>query len=231
MKQNSFAPINPEKYFIHTLWYLMIPCDTQWYFVIPCDTLWYLVILYDTLWYLVILCDTLWYFVMPCDTLCYLVILRDTLWYFVMPCDTLWYLVILRDTLWCLVILCDTLWYLMIPWDTSWYLLILFDTLWYVLCLVTLRVLKPGTDTKICERNLCHLIWWVYGRTDRHDIGVTSLKTPVKRYSDCVSMWCDHKLCVLNQLSPNRALYIWATRHLNLFLHQKLSRCMTVFRS
>ena len=27
------------------------------------------------------------------------------------------------------------------------------------------------------------------------------------RYSDCVSMWYDHKLCVLNQLSPNRALY------------------------
>ena len=121
MKQNSCTLINPEKYFIHTLWYLMIPCDTLWYFVI------------------MIPCDTFWYFVIP----------WDTLWYLVIPCDTLWCLVILWDTLWYFVILCDTLGYLVMPCDT----------LWYVLCLVTLRVLKPCTDSKIREPNLCYLIW------------------------------------------------------------------------
>ena len=57
----------------------------------------------------------------------------DTLcWDSVEPCDSC-------DTLWCLVIPCDSL--------------------WYVLYLVTPRVLKPCTDTKIRKPNLCHLIW------------------------------------------------------------------------
>ena len=97
--------------------------------------------------------------------------------------NTLWYSV----TFWYSVTLCDTLWCLLIPCDAV---------------LVMLRVLKPCTDTKICEPNWCHLIS-VYGITDRHDIEVTPL-----RYSGCVSMWCHHKLCVLNELSPNRALYM-----------------------
>ena len=127
-------------------------------------------------------------------------------------CDTLWYfgyLAILCDycVLWYLVILCDALWYFVIPCDALWYFVIPCGTLWYVLYLVTLRVLKPCTDTKFVNQ-ICATSYdkWMVEQTGMI-LGWRHLKLMVIRYSDCVIMWCDHKLCVLNQLSPNRTLY------------------------
>ena len=135
-----------------------------------------------------------------CDTVRYCVVLCDT---FVMLCDTLWYLVILCASLRCLVILCDTLWSLVILCDTLWNLVILCDTLRSLVLLLWYRV----TQCVVNSWNKFLPPHMVYALSDQHDIEVTSLKTHLMRYSNCVSFWCGHKLCILNQLSPNLALY------------------------
>lgn len=107
-----------------------------------------------------------------------------------MPCGDLCYCVYLDD-----------LWYRLIPCVTLLCLMILCDTVWcrVLLCDMACHKFVKQISATSYDKFIAHMIKMI--------LGLHREKPILMRYSDCVSMWCHHKLCVFKQLSPNRALY------------------------